>query len=316
MLFLFPAGIFLSFRKFNEVNIIFILYGLLAFVVASISTYFSAALFPIVSILASLGLTSTFRTYLRNQDAVPKKVVGKPISKEINLAMLTGIGVIVLFFVANSFSATAHPTMYQTSTVFPAVSMQTHDVKWIDDLREATAWLRENTQNDTKIITWRGLGQQIASVARQSVLGSNTDNPLNIGTVGKFFLAEETAAVEIAKQLGAEYALIIFGGASGYFNDDITEAYNVAFDSHFTEHSTLFKFAYKGFSDVPTRPAEHPGFDLVRQNTISSRVPLSHFDESFTSDNWLIRIYKLRPTAIIIEEENNDDNILNEHLQQ
>jgi len=163
VLFLFPAGVFLCFRKKTAVNVFLVVYAAFSLFLASVSSHFVAVLFPVASILGSLGLSSTFKIYLRNQEAPTKRTSAttKPLSKEINVAVLAGLAAVAGFFLVYSFSAATHPTVYQPNTVFPAVSQSSNEFSWVDDLREAVSWLKHNTANDTRIVTWRGLGQQL-----------------------------------------------------------------------------------------------------------------------------------------------------------
>jgi len=297
VLFLFPAGVFLCFRKRTEGNIFFIVYAGLALVLASISGHFSCAFFPVAAVLSSLGLSTTFKTYLKNQDAPVKKAVSKPISKEINVAVIAGMAAIAGFFLVYSFSAATHPSVYQPTTMFPAISQSNNEFSWVDDLREAVSWLRHNTANDTMVVTWRGLGQQIASIGRQSVLGPDPAAPQHLGQVAKLFQADERNAAAAASELQARYVLIVFGGATGFHLDDLAHSHEMARDALFSDQSLLFKLSYKGFADLPTRPSDHPGFDLVRQHPVPYRPTLTHFAEAFTSEHWLVRIFEVTPPA-------------------
>jgi len=297
VLFLFPAGVFLCFRKKTAVNVFLVVYAAFSLFLASVSSHFVAVLFPVASILGSLGLSSTFKIYLRNQEAPTKRTSAttKPLSKEINVAVLAGLAAVAGFFLVYSFSAATHPTVYQPNTVFPAVSQSSNEFSWVDDLREAVSWLKHNTANDTRIVTWRGLGQQLANIPRYSVLGIDPATPHNLGEVAQIFqVDEQTAATKIA-ELGAQYVLVIFGGATGFHSDDLSRAHEISREGHFSEQSLLFKLSYKGFADLPTRPSDQPGFDLARQHAVAFRPDLTHFAEVFTSDHWLVRIFELSP---------------------
>jgi len=302
VLFLFPAGVFLCFRKKSEINIFLIVYSALALLLASISGNFVAVLFPVAALLGSLGLSSTFKTYLRNQEAPVKKTASKPLSKEINVAVLAGIAAIAGFFLVYSFSAATHPTVYQPTTVFPAVSQSNNAFLWVDDFREAVSWLKHNTANDSRVVTWRGLGQQVANVARHSVLGTDSTTPRHLGQVAQIFQADEAAAAAGVAELQAQYVLVIFGGATGFPMDDLSRSYDISREGHFSEQSLLFKLSYKGFADLPTRPSDNPGFDLARQHPVGFRPHLTHFAERFTSANWLVRVFELQPPEDAEEE--------------
>jgi dolichyl-diphosphooligosaccharide--protein glycosyltransferase len=295
ILFLFPAGVVFLFRKRNDVNLFFILYALLALLLSSVSTHFTPVLYPVASVLGSLALTATLRSYLRYQDTpVKKRAAGKPVPKEIAFAVLAGVAAILGLFIIYSFSAATHPTVFRPVTTQPIVSQTTNQVKLMDDLREAHTWLRHNTPASSKILSWKGQGQHLAAFARSSILGADLENPQNLDKVSKALQSDEATAAQIMKELGADYLLVIFGGSTGY-NDDLNRLHEITPDGQFNPtDSVLFKLSYKGFAEQYTRHQAQPGFDLLRRQQISYRPTLSHFDEVFTSEHWIVRIYKLR----------------------
>jgi len=55
-----------------------------------------------------------------------------------------------------------------------------------DDFREAYYWLRQNTKEDAKIMSWWDYGYQISAMANRTVLvDNNTWNNSHIAQVGK-----------------------------------------------------------------------------------------------------------------------------------
>lgn len=94
----------------------------------------------------------------------------------------------------------------------------------IDDYREAYYWLKMNTAKDAKILSWWDYGYQITGMANRTVLvDNNTWNNTHIATVGKAFASTEEEGWQIAKFLGADYVLVIFGGMTNFSGDDISK---------------------------------------------------------------------------------------------
>lgn len=58
---------------------------------------------------------------------------------------------------------------------------------------------------------------------RTVIVDNNTWNNTHIGTVGRAMSSNESAAYEIMRRLDVDYALVIFGGLSGYSSDDINK---------------------------------------------------------------------------------------------
>jgi len=304
ILFLFPAGLVFLFRKRNNVNLFYILYALAALLLSSMSTHFSPTLYPVASVLGSLSLCATLRSYLRYQDTpLKKRAAGKPVPKEIAFAVLAGVAAVLGLFIIYSFSAATHPTVFRPVTTQPIVSQSTNQVKLMDDLREAHSWLRYNTPESAKILSWKGQGHQLASFARSSVLGPDLDHPQNLEKAAKALQGDESSAAQIMKDLGTDYALILFGGRTG-FSDDLNRLHEITPDGQINPpDSVLFKFSYKGFAEQYTRHQAQPGYDLIRRQQISFRPVLAYFDEVFTSENWIVRIYKLKENVEIKPEE-------------
>lgn len=58
----------------------------------------------------------------------------------------------------------------------------------MDDFREAYYWLRENTADNARVMSWWDYGYQIAGMAnRTTLVDNNTWNNSHIALVEKFF---------------------------------------------------------------------------------------------------------------------------------
>lgn len=89
-----------------------------------------------------------------------------------------------------------------------------------DDFREAYYWLRMNTPEDSKVMSWWDYGYQITAMANRTILvDNNTWNNTHISRVGQAMASSEEKAYEIMKELDVNYVLVIFGGLTGYSSD-------------------------------------------------------------------------------------------------
>eukprot|EP01090_Pellita_catalonica_P014521 TRINITY_DN3726_c0_g1_i1.p1 TRINITY_DN3726_c0_g1~~TRINITY_DN3726_c0_g1_i1.p1 ORF type:complete len:650 (-),score=98.82 TRINITY_DN3726_c0_g1_i1:30-1979(-) len=299
VLFLFPAGIIYCFRKRSATNIFFVVYALSAVLLSSFSSHFAPILCPVAACLAALSVTSVARAYLKHQDApVKRRTASKPVNKEIGFAVLAGVAAITVLFFVYSFSASSHPAVFRTETAVPIMSQSTNQFGWMDDFREAHSWLRHNTPADAKILSWKGLGHKLAAFARTSALGGNLERPNHLEEAANVFKLNEDSAATILEELGAEYVIVIFGGTTGFANDDLNHLNEIAPDGQFEAYeSVLYKLSYNGFSEVFTSRQTGAGFDLARRQQIGFRPTLTRFEEVFTSDHWVVRIYKVTGAA-------------------
>jgi hypothetical protein len=133
----------------------------------------------------------------------------------------------------------------------------------------------------------------------------------------------EEEAYPILKSLDADYVLIIFGGFSGYSGDDINKFYwmerigggvfpnEVPKERDFVGRDgqlrvdkdagpamlncLMYKLSYHRFGEVSMGWNYPKGLDRARNQEIANKnVTLSYFEEVFTSEHWIVRIYKIK----------------------
>ena len=104
----------------------------------------------------------------------------------------------------------------------------------LDDYREAYYWMRMNTDEHAKFMSWWDYGYQMAGMGNRTVIvDNNTWNNTHIATVGRVvartpshpqaFASSEEKAYPIIRSLDVDYVLVIFGGFIGYSGDDINK---------------------------------------------------------------------------------------------
>lgn len=73
-------------------------------------------------------------------------------------------------------------------------------------------------------MSWWDYGYQITGMANRTVLvDNNTWNNTHIATVGRALASDEKEGHRIARYMGADYVLVIFGGLSNFSGDDISK---------------------------------------------------------------------------------------------
>lgn len=193
----------------------------------------------------------------------------------------------------------------------------------LDDFREAYFWLRQNTDEHARVMSWWDYGYQIAGMAnRTTLVDNNTWNNSHIALVGKAMSSNETAAYKIMRSLDVDYVLVIFGGVIGYSGDDINKflwMVRIAEGEHpkdiregdyFTQQGEfrvdkagsptllnclMYKMSYYRFGEMQLDFRTPPGFDRTRNAEIGNKdIKFKHLEEAFTSEHWLVRIYKVK----------------------
>ncbi|KAJ4744698.1 Dolichyl-diphosphooligosaccharide--protein glycosyltransferase subunit STT3B [Rhynchospora pubera] len=191
-----------------------------------------------------------------------------------------------------------------------------------DDYREAYYWLRQNTPPDAKVMSWWDYGYQITAMGNRTVIvDNNTWNNTHIATVGRAMSSYEHEAYEIMLSLDVNYVLVVFGGVTGYSSDDINKflwmvrigggVFPVIKEPDYLVNGEfrvdkgaapkmlnclMYKLCYYRFGEMTTEYGKPPGYDRVRGVEIGNKdIKLEYLEEAFTTSNWIVRIYKVKP---------------------
>lgn len=244
LIWLFPAGVYLCFQKLADEQVFIVVYSILASYFSGVMVRLMLTLTPIVCVSAALALSSLLDTYLtiRSPEApvegAPDATANGKTTKGGLRSMrqpLVGIyttfskGTVVgaltsylLIFVMHCTWVTSNA--YSSPSVVLASRMPDGSQHIIDDYREAYQWLRQNTAEDAKIMSWWDYGYQIGGMAdRPTLVDNNTWNNTHIATVGKAMSSREEVSYPIMRQHEVDYVLVIFGGLLGYSGDDINK---------------------------------------------------------------------------------------------
>ncbi|XP_024990333.1 dolichyl-diphosphooligosaccharide--protein glycosyltransferase subunit STT3B [Cynara cardunculus var. scolymus] len=193
-----------------------------------------------------------------------------------------------------------------------------------DDYREAYFWLQQNTPSDAKVMSWWDYGYQITAMGNRTVIvDNNTWNNTHIATVGRAMSSYEDEAYEIMRSLDVDYVLVVFGGVTGYSSDDINKflwmvrigggVFPVIKEPDYLVNGEyrvdkgaapkmlnclMYKLSYYRFGELTTEYGKPPGYDRARGVEIGNKdVKLEYLEEAFTTSNWIVRIYKVKPPS-------------------
>ncbi|KAK2775271.1 oligosaccharyl transferase stt3 subunit [Emmonsiellopsis sp. PD_33] len=332
LIWLFPAGVYLCFRQLKDEHVFVVTYAVLASYFAGVMVRLMLTLTPIVCVAAAMVLSHILDTYLLASPPEPtgndkssqgglrssrQKLVG--IYSNFSKSFISGsTAVYLLLFVAHCTWVTSNA--YSSPSVVLASKMPDGSQYIIDDYREAYYWLRQNTPQNAKIMSWWDYGYQIGGMAdRPTLVDNNTWNNTHIATVGKAMSSREEVSYPILRQHDVDCVLVVFGGLLGYSGDDINKflwmvriaegiwpdevkerdfftargEYRVDDEATPTmRNSLMYKMSYYNFNSLfPGGQAQ----DRVRGSRLPAQGPqLTTIEEAFTSENWIIRIYKVK----------------------
>ncbi|KAK0672870.1 family 66 putative glycosyltransferase [Cercophora samala] len=339
LIFVFPVGVYLCFQELADEHVFIIVYAVFGSYFAGVMVRLMLTLTPVVCVAGAIAISTILNNYLvaktpteedqQVAEAAEKKgsksglkSANKPVVGIYGLwskiLMVGAMAIYLLIFVMHCTWVTSNA--YSSPSVVLASRMPDGSQHIIDDYREAYQWLRQNTKEDAKIMSWWDYGYQIGGMAdRPTLVDNNTWNNTHIATVGKAMSSREEVSYPIMRQHEVDYVLVVFGGLLGYSGDDINkflwmvriaegiwpdEVSERAFftprgeyrvDGEATEtmkNSLMYKMSYYNFNNLfPPGQA----VDRMRQARLPEVGPsLSTLDEAFTSENWIIRIYKVK----------------------
>jgi dolichyl-diphosphooligosaccharide--protein glycosyltransferase len=251
LIWLFPAGVYLSFRNLKDEQVFIVIYAVLASYFAGVMVRLMLTLTPIVCVAAAIALSQILDVYLSAEtpDQEEAEKAANAATAASNAAstsilpeglrstqtpivgiysygsklLVVGSSIIyLLIFVAHCTWVTSNA--YSSPSVVLASKLPDGSQHIIDDYREAYYWLRQNTPNNAKVMSWWDYGYQIGGMAdRPTLVDNNTWNNTHIATVGKAMSSREEVSYPIMRQHEVDYVLVVFGGLLGYSGDDINK---------------------------------------------------------------------------------------------
>uniref|UniRef100_A0A8D2GWC3 dolichyl-diphosphooligosaccharide--protein glycotransferase n=1 Tax=Urocitellus parryii TaxID=9999 RepID=A0A8D2GWC3_UROPR len=311
----FPAGLWFCIKNINDERVFVALYAISAVYFAGVMVRLMLTLTPVVCMLSAIAFSNVFEHYLGDDmkrenppvedssDEDDKRNPGNlydkagKVRKHVTEQEKTeeGLGpniksIVTMLMLMLLMMFAVHCT-WVTSNAYSSPSVvlasYNHDGtrNILDDFREAYFWLRQNTDEHARVMSWWDYGYQIAGMAnRTTLVDNNTWNNSHIALVGKAMSSNETAAYKIMRTLDVDYVLVIFGGVIGYSGDDINKFLWMVRIAE-GEHPKDIRLDFR----TP------PGFDRTRNAEIGNKdIKFKHLEEAFTSEHWLVRIYKVK----------------------
>uniref|UniRef100_A0A8C0LMQ0 Dolichyl-diphosphooligosaccharide--protein glycosyltransferase subunit STT3B n=1 Tax=Canis lupus dingo TaxID=286419 RepID=A0A8C0LMQ0_CANLU len=322
----FPAGLWFCIKNINDERVFVALYAISAVYFAGVMVRLMLTLTPVVCMLSAIAFSNVFEHYLGDDmkrenppvedssDEDDKRNPGNFIVTMLMLMLLMMFAVHCTWVTSNAYSS---PSVVLAS--------YNHDGtrNILDDFREAYFWLRQNTDEHARVMSWWDYGYQIAGMAnRTTLVDNNTWNNSHIALVGKAMSSNESAAYKIMRSLDVDYVLVIFGGVIGYSGDDINKFLwmvriaegehpkDIRESDYFTPQGEfrvdkagsptllnclMYKMSYYRFGEMQLDFRTPPGFDRTRNAEIGNKdIKFKHLEEAFTSEHWLVRIYKVK----------------------
>lgn len=336
LVFMFPVGLYYCFSKLTDANIFIIIYGVTSIYFAGVMVRLMLVLAPVACILAGIGISSVLSTYMKNVEFISSQQPSQkqsnkkgkqsdpsyPIKNEVATFM---VALVTFFLITYTFHCTwVTSEAYSSPSIVLSAKQNDGSRIIFDDFREAYYWLRQNTPEDSKVMSWWDYGYQITAMANRTILvDNNTWNNTHISRVGQAMASSEDKAYEIMRELDVNYVLVIFGGLTGFASDDINKFLwmvriggSTDTGRHIKEHDyytptgefrvdkegsptllncLMYKMSFYRFGSVYTEQGKPTGYDRVRNAEIGNKeFELDVLEEAYTTEHWLVRIYKVK----------------------
>lgn len=331
LVFMFPVGLYFCFSNLSDANIFIILYGVTSIYFSGVMVRLMLVLAPVMCIVSAIGISGILGVYMKNiefGDSKAKKRPDKkidtsyPVKSEIATGIVVMMTILLLTYTFHCTWVTSEA--YSSPSIVLAASQQDGSRIIFDDFREAYYWLRQNTPEDAKVMSWWDYGYQITAMANRTILvDNNTWNNTHISRVGQAMSSPEDKAYEIMRELDVGYVLVIFGGLTGYASDDINKflwmvriggstekGQHIKEADYFTPQGEfrvdregspvllnclMYKLCYYRFGEVYTEQGKPGGYDRVRNAEIGNKdFELDVLEEAYTTEHWIVRIYKVK----------------------
>ncbi len=242
-----------------------------------------------------------------------------PFPVPVASAVLVGVASLLAFYALHATYVASEA--YSSPSIVLASRRADGSKVIFDDFREAYYWLRMNTAPDAKIMSWWDYGYQISAMGNRTVLvDNNTWNNTHIATVGRAMSSTEEDAAPIMESLDVDYVLAIFGGYTGYSGDDINKFLwmvrigggvfpHIKEPDYFANgqfrvdaggsptllNCMMYKMCFYRFDELPAEYGRPAGYDRARNIEYGNKgYELTHLDEAFTSEHWIVRIFKVK----------------------
>merc|ERR1712241_1108282 len=127
---------------------------------------------PVMCILSGIGISAILVTYMKNIETSENQKADKKLKRgEDNYPKKSEIATIMVFFMAFILANYVFHCTWVTSSAYssPSIVLSATSGKGekiiFDDFREAYYWMKQNSHEDAKIMSWWDYGYQITAMA-------------------------------------------------------------------------------------------------------------------------------------------------------
>eukprot|EP00009_Paramoeba_aestuarina_P002587 CAMPEP_0201512098 /NCGR_PEP_ID=MMETSP0161_2-20130828/4424_1 /ASSEMBLY_ACC=CAM_ASM_000251 /TAXON_ID=180227 /ORGANISM="Neoparamoeba aestuarina, Strain SoJaBio B1-5/56/2" /LENGTH=423 /DNA_ID=CAMNT_0047907821 /DNA_START=946 /DNA_END=2217 /DNA_ORIENTATION=+ len=291
------------------------------------SMYFSLKMIRLVVLLAppaciaagsvlGMGVEWSFRVFSstdkqKRKNSPPLIDIGGLFKNRILRLILAALILIVVTFLLSGFYVHCWkiaPMLSEPHIMMRGTTRDGREVV-IDDFREGYNWLKDNTPEDARVLSWWDYGYQINGIANRTTLADgNTWNHEHIALIGKILVSPEREAYMMASHL-ADYILIWTGKWAGVVGDDLSKCPHMArIASSVYDDIDYKEYFMQSHTEASPALSESLLFQLHQYRFNRNVTKPIYFEEAFTSTNHALRIYE-----VLVPDEESKEFISQHH---
>ncbi|KAF6717296.1 Dolichyl-diphosphooligosaccharide--protein glycosyltransferase subunit STT3B [Oryzias melastigma] len=286
----FPAGLWFCIKSIYDERVFVALYAISAVYFAGVMVRLMLTLTPVVCVLSAVAFSRVFEHYLGDdakKQSPPAEETGRTQGTFMIKCVLVLLSVSLTSLPTQAGKVRKHvseqekaedglgPNMKSIVTMLMLMLLMISR-NILDDFREAYYWLWQNANEHATVMSWWDYGYQIAGMAnRTTLVDNNTWNNSHIALESDYFILQGEFRVDKA-------------GSPTLIN------------------CLMYKMSYYRFGEMQLDFRTPPGFDRTRNAKIGNKdIKLKYLEEAFTSEHWLVRIYKVKKLENRDRMENN-----------
>lgn len=199
-----PVGLYFAVQNPTNRNVFLVVFGLTSIYFASSLVRLNLLLAPALSILWALALVQMikpFVTILREGPTIPRrKMRFRPrVGKEFSAGFIVLMFILLTATFVMPSSGSTQPRVIQRAWSPTTIAASSLPVRAnIPDWLNALNYIRIDIPDDAVVLSWWDYGYWISAIGNKTTLADNgTVNSTQISLIGKFFMSDETSAMEI-----------------------------------------------------------------------------------------------------------------------
>lgn len=314
------AGLYLSFARFSNADILVIILFASTYILSARLSRVGIINAPLMGMMTSDAVCTllhkivSYAISCKRCKNLKERKAGTCCARSRGRLVLSGMLIFTILcglLIPNMtfFEYAAREVLSRTGVV-TRTHTKDNEIIYGDGFREMYSWIRYNTNKDDPIISWWDYGYQISAMTGRTVyIDNNTNDFAHIGLIALILVSREEVSYNLVHKMEGKYILVHFLREVGRALDDISKSFwiaacaehdypgrvnlstfprnTVTFSQDENRDITLYKLSVAGIS--PDVLCGH-----IHCANPQPSIPLIYFDEVYSTENHMLRLYKVK----------------------